>query len=104
MLPVAFTAALADLLGTRLRRDEPLARHTSFRIGGPADVMALPDTPQELASLVRQARAAGVPVAVLGGGSNLLVGDGGWRGVVVKLGRGFRTIRWRGTEVVVGAG
>jgi len=86
--------ALRARLGARTRPAEPLARHTSFRIGGPADVLAIPDTPEELAHVLRVAADAGARVVLLGGGSNILVGDGGMRGVVVKLGRGFRRVDW----------
>jgi UDP-N-acetylmuramate dehydrogenase len=85
---------LTSLLGERARPGEPLARHTSLRIGGPADVLVVPDDAHEMAAVVRAARAHGVPLAVLGNGSNLLVGDGGMRGVVVKLGPGFRRVEW----------
>jgi len=73
------TAMLAALLGGRVRPGEPLARHTSLRIGGPADVLVQPDTPEELAAVVRAAAAHDVALTVLGGGSNLLVGDRGIR-------------------------
>src|SRR5213076_3170701 len=79
------------------RPGESLARYTSFRIGGPADVLVLPDTREELAHALATAAAFGVHVTLLGGGSNVLVGDGGMRGVVVKLGRGFARIDWNGT-------
>lgn len=94
---------LAGALGDRLRCGEPLARHTSYRIGGPADALALPDTAAELAAVVRACRAADVPLAVLGAGSNLLVGDGGMPGVVVKLGAGFRRMDWHARGVTAGA-
>jgi UDP-N-acetylmuramate dehydrogenase len=87
----------------RVRAHEPLARHTSFRIGGPADVLATPDGADELAALVRAAADAGLPLTILGGGSNLLVGDGGIRGIVVKLGRGFRRVAWDAPCVEAGA-
>jgi len=103
MLPTPLTDALSRTLGARMRRDEPLARHTSYRIGGPADVLVLPDTVEELAEVVRAAATHGIPVQVLGGGSNVLVGDGGMRGVVVKLGRGFRRVTWQVDGVVAGA-
>src|SRR5205814_38777 len=73
---------------------EPLARYTSFRIGGPADLLVLPDTADELAHVLATTAAFGVCLTLLGGGSNVLVGDGGMRGVVVKLGRGFARIDW----------
>ena len=94
---------VGDVVAGRARADEPLARHTSFRIGGPADVLVTPDTADELAAVARTAAAAGVPLTILGGGSNMLVGDGGIRGIVVKLGRGFRRTTWDGTCVEAGA-
>jgi len=94
---------LAPVFGDRLRAAEPLARHTSYRIGGPADLLVRPDSAAELAIVLRAARARGVRVSLLGGGSNMLVGDGGIRGVVVKLGRGFRRVEWRDAGVRAGA-
>lgn len=78
-------AALAPALGAdRLRRDVPLAPYTTFRIGGPADVLYDATSADELASAVTAARSAGIPVFVLGLGANILVGDGGVRGLVVR--------------------
>jgi len=94
LLPAALVEAIRDRLGDRARSGEPLARHTSFRIGGPADLLVLPDTVDELALVLSAAAASGVRVTFLGGGSNVLVGDGGIRGVVVKLGRGFARVEW----------
>lgn len=91
---VVAAGALASTLGARVCEAEPLARHTSFRIGGPADVFATPDTVGELAAIARVCAARHWPLTILGGGSNLLVGDGGIGGVVVKLGRGFRRTTW----------
>ena len=68
----------------------PLREYTSLKIGGPADVLVLPNTVEDLARLVIQARAAKVPIFVIGG-TNLLVRDGGIRGVVVSLMK-FKTI------------
>src|SRR5207253_1590088 len=97
-LPVALIDTIRARLGDRARPGEPLARYTSFRIGGPADMLVLPDTADELAHVLATAAAFGVRLTLLGGGSNVLVGDGGMRGVVVKLGRGFARITWHGTE------
>ncbi len=94
---------LAPAFGDRLRAAEPLARHTSYRIGGPADLLVRPDSAAELAVVLREARAHDVRVSLLGGGSNMLVGDGGIRGVVVKLGRGFRRLEWEGSRARAGA-
>ncbi len=68
-----------------IRRDEPLSRHTSFGIGGPADVLAYPADRNDLMALLREIKANGTPFFILGGGTNLLVRDGGFRGVVVSL-------------------
>lgn len=103
MPPAALMETLAAAMPGRVRADESLARHTSFRIGGPADVLVQPDTAEELGLVVREAAAHGVPVTLLGGGSNMLVGDGGIRGVVVKLGRGFRRVEWSDHGVRAGA-
>src|SRR5436309_7205912 len=93
-LPVALIDTIRARLGDRARPGEPLARYTSFRIGGPADLLVLPDTADELAHVLATAAAFGARLTLLGGGSNVLVGDGGMRGVVVKLGRGFARIDW----------
>jgi UDP-N-acetylmuramate dehydrogenase len=73
-------AALGPLL---LRRDVPLAPLTTFRIGGPADFFVSTRTPDELASVVSTARSLGIPWFLLGRGANILVGDRGFRGLVV---------------------
>jgi UDP-N-acetylmuramate dehydrogenase len=76
---------LAPALGQRrLRVDEPLAPYTTFRIGGPADVVYDATTADELATAVQAARANGIPHFVLGLGANILVGDRGFRGLVVR--------------------
>lgn len=66
-----------------VRADEPLARHTTFGIGGPADIFVTVRSAGELAAAVTTARGAGAPVFILGSGSNILVGDAGIRGVVI---------------------
>ncbi len=68
-----------------LKKNEPLSRHTSFGIGGPADILAYPADREDLAVLLREIRARGQKFFVLGGGTNLLVKDGGFRGVVISL-------------------
>lgn len=70
-----------------LLRDEPLARHTYYRIGGPASLLALPRGREDLAWLAQGIRETGVPVFVLGAGSNLLASDQGFEGLVVRAGR-----------------
>ena len=75
-----------------VRAAESLANHTSFRIGGPAELFAEPSTVEELADVVRMARRSHLPISVLGGGTNCLVADRGISGLVLHLGRAFRTV------------
>ncbi|HXJ36710.1 MAG TPA: UDP-N-acetylmuramate dehydrogenase [Candidatus Eisenbacteria bacterium] len=96
--------ALEAAVPGRVRTNEPLARYTSFRIGGPADVLVSPDTAEELGAVLRLAAEHSTAATMLGGGSNLLVGDGGIRGIVVRLGAGFRHVAWDAPCVEAGAG
>jgi UDP-N-acetylmuramate dehydrogenase len=72
--------------------DEPMSRHTYFRVGGPADAFVKPETLGELLELARQLRKNDVPYMVVGDGTNLLVKDGGIRGVVVSIGKCLKKI------------
>ena len=74
-----------------LLQDEPMKKHTTFRIGGPADYYAEPDMSQ-ISKLIELAKACDMPVAVIGNGSNLLVGDKGIRGLVIGIGKGLSEI------------
>jgi UDP-N-acetylmuramate dehydrogenase len=84
--------AIAAALGKRAKRNEPLSRHTSFRVGGPADILVAPATVEEITEALRLAREAGIPVLLLGAGSNMLVRDGGVRGMVIKILKNFSGI------------
>jgi UDP-N-acetylmuramate dehydrogenase len=80
-----FAAALTTLFGAdRLKTQVPLAPYTTFRVGGPADFLIEPRSSGEIVAALRLARAAGVPVTLLGGGSNVLVSDRGVRGLVLR--------------------
>lgn len=70
-----------------VKKNEPLSRHTSFGIGGPADVLAYPADRRDLAALLQEIKRQGQKYFILGGGTNLLVRDGGFRGVVISLHR-----------------
>ena len=83
MTPGDALDALAAALGGRVQRSEPLAVHTNMRVGGPADLLIVCHTVEEVADAVRLARANGVPWRVLGGGCNVLVADAGMRGLVI---------------------
>ncbi|MDP3771645.1 MAG: UDP-N-acetylmuramate dehydrogenase [bacterium] len=91
--------ALADL---RIREHEPMARHTNFRIGGPARYYVEARTPEEVALAVTAAGDAGIPWFALGGGSNTLVADAGFGGLVIQLAN--RGVSVNGTRVIAGAG
>jgi UDP-N-acetylmuramate dehydrogenase len=78
-------ARLADIPTVTVFRDDPLSRHTRFGIGGPADVYAETSDEQSFIAALRVARASGLEVMVIGGGTNLIVSDEGFRGVVVRF-------------------
>lgn len=83
--------------------DEPMKKHTTFRIGGPADFYVEPDEKQ-LIKLLRIAKECDMPVTVVGNGSNLLVGDGGIRGLTVGIGKGLSKIEVSDNTITAGAG
>jgi UDP-N-acetylmuramate dehydrogenase len=85
MIPTAARASLERSLGDRIEFDVALSRHTSLRIGGPADALASPRDRDELAETLRICHAHAVPTTVLGAGFNVLVREGGIRGVVLRL-------------------
>lgn len=94
---------LAAGLGGACLLDEPMSRHTSFRIGGPADLLFTPAGQEELGAFLRSA-AGKAPYMIIGNGSNLLVSDKGIRGAAVWIGRGFRQLERRGSKITAGAG
>ena len=87
----------------KLREGASLAKVTWFQVGGPADVMFRPADTADLAAFLRE-KSSEIPVTVVGVGSNLLVRDGGLRGVVVRLGRPFTDVTVSGDEIHAGAG
>ena len=84
--------ALADALGPRAFRNHPLGPLTTYGVGGPAALMVEVDGPDDLAALRSALAGSELPVCVLGRGSNLLVADAGFDGVVVRLGNGFNWV------------
>src|SRR5476651_1956473 len=90
---------------TVIRRDEPLAKHTTLRVGGPADVYVEPANEDDLANAVKFCGENEIKYFILGRGSNLLVRDGGFRGVVICLSQlHFSKIEIRGERIFCGAG
>jgi len=104
---VVMSETLAQELRGRVRgtvlAHEPMARHTSLRIGGPADLFVTPEDTEDLAAVLAFARSTRLPVHVCGGGSNTLVRDGGIRGIVLHL-AAFQHLGREGVEVSAGAG
>jgi UDP-N-acetylmuramate dehydrogenase len=84
--------------------DEPLKRYTAWKIGGPADALLEPRDAGELVEAVDRAREHGVPVTVLGGGTNVLVRDGGIRGLTIRLAKSLTGVEIRGRSVAAEAG
>jgi len=82
--PEGIKQKLFEILGENLKTGEFLASHTTFRIGGPADFFYQASTPEELIKGINTAKEFNLPYFVLGGGSNLLVSDSGFRGLVIK--------------------
>ena len=90
--------------GFEVLRDAKMSEYTTLKLGGPADWLAQPGSPEDVAALFREADAAGIPVTVIGQGSNLLVLDGGIRGLVIKIGRRMSVMTARGNRMRVQAG
>jgi UDP-N-acetylmuramate dehydrogenase len=88
-----------------VRQAEPLAMHTWFQLGGPAEYFAEPRDPEELIALLQRCREADIPVRMLGSGSNLLVRDQGVQGMVIRLSEpAFCAIQVAGHSIVAGGG
>ncbi len=87
----------------RVRVNEPLAKYTTWEIGGPADLLLIPENEEQLSRALALLHRHGVPWCVLGRGSNTLVSDKGVRGAVIKLGEAFDDVRFDGTTVTAGA-
>lgn len=88
----------------RVAEGEPMRRHTSVRIGGPADVFVEPASSGEAAAVLQFCEEEGLPCTLVGSGSNLLVADEGVRGVVVRLGPRLGRVRFQGEEIWAEAG
>ena len=84
--------------------DEPMSRHTTFRTGGPADIYIEPSGVEELKQVLDICREENVAYTIIGNGSNLLVGDGGYRGVLISFGKPFAQVTIEGAQVRTGAG
>ena len=90
--------------GENVRRQEPMSLHTTFRIGGPADLFVMPGSIQAVADSIRICKETQTPYAVIGNGSNLLVSDAGYRGVIIQIGRNLNQITGNGEDIRAQAG
>ena len=102
---IEITDALASICGREnVYRNEPMMKHTSFRIGGPADWLVSPDSAEALRGTIEFLKSENVPYFILGNGSNLLVSDDGYRGAVIQIGKNMSNIEINGTNVRAQAG
>jgi UDP-N-acetylmuramate dehydrogenase len=92
-----------ELKGIRISPDYPMAKVTTFKVGGPVDLLAEPENIAQLQAVLQFCRAEGIPWMMLGLGSNLVVRDKGIRGVAVKLGGEFARWEVAGSQVIAGA-
>lgn len=88
----------------RVLFDEPMSQHTTFRIGGPADVFVMPENYEQIREVLRLCKEEKLPFFVLGNGSNLLVSDSGYRGVIIQMDRNMEEICLDGEEIHACAG
>lgn len=96
---------LCGILGAKnVLKEEPMSRHTTFRIGGPADYFVIPDSAETILRIIRSCTEHKVPYYILGNGSNLLVGDKGYRGVVIQIYKNMNRIEAEGTCIKAQAG
>ena len=104
-MPQTFAQSLASLVGAgNVLENEPMSRHTTFEIGGPAAYFVRPRSVAEVSGIIRLCVEAGVPWRVIGCGSDLLVADAGVEGVVIEIRDNLSAIKVEGTTVAAGAG
>ena len=96
---------LEEILGKEtVLTEEPMSRHTSFRIGGPADLFAMPSSEEQLQKILNACHEEKEEYFILGNGTNLLAGDKGIRGVVIQIFRGMNTVSVEGSRIRAQAG
>lgn len=94
-----------DLLGEdRVFTEEAMSQHTTFKIGGPADYFLMPDKGEDVGRVIKICKEKEIPYFILGNGSNLLVGDGGYRGAVIQIYRNMSSVTVEGNEITAQAG
>ena len=101
----AFSEHLIEALGSKkVKLDEPMKKHTTFRIGGVADYFVTPETVEEIQTIMKLCKEWDIVYYILGNGSNLLVGDDGYRGVIIQLYKNMNEMHITDTSIVAKAG
>ena len=101
----SFYNKLTNIIGKdSILVDEPMSRHTTFRVGGPADFFVTPKAKEEVRDVIRICKEAGMPYYIIGNGSNLLVSDAGYRGVIVQICKEMNEVKVEGDLVKAQAG
>lgn len=100
-----FYTKLTEILdGNRIYKDEPMKKHTTFRVGGNADYFVTPSSTEEVQRVVALCQEMNVPYYILGNGSNLLVGDKGYRGAIIQIYKEMNEIKVKGEGITAQAG
>ncbi|MFU2158525.1 MULTISPECIES: UDP-N-acetylmuramate dehydrogenase [Caldisericum] len=95
---------IKELIKGRVYFNEPMAKHTSFKIGGPAEILAIPSDVEDLKKLLEFAKKEKLPITVIGNGTNILVSDDGIEGLVIKMAEGFSKVEFDNTLSFAEAG
>lgn len=100
-----FIALAKDIVGNdNVFINEKLNKHTTFRVGGPADCLVTPDSAEQVVTLIRECRRNNIPYYVIGNGSNLLVSDEGFNGMIIKIGRNMSNMSIKDNIITAEAG
>lgn len=87
-----------------IKIDEPMKKHISFRVGGPADILVRPRTEEQLKNVLQLVKKESMPYLIIGNGSNILIKDGGIRGIVIELADNFNSYEIKGTKIIAQSG
>jgi len=97
-MAASVSTAFTGLTGVEVREHEPMSRHTSFGVGGPSDIFAVPTSVAALRRLLMACVDSNQPYLVIGNGTNVIFRDGGFRGVVIQIGEPMSAIRHEGSR------
>lgn len=108
-MPIINLDDIKKLLSSKINEkhillNEPMKNHTTFKIGGPADILVVPHTEEEIIFAITELRINGIPHYIMGKGSNILVKDKGYRGVIIKLLDGFSKLTTLESNIICDAG